>query len=79
MLASATPIRQPTFASIVQAVCVDDKFIKMPEYALANDLWLGRERTALQNGTLGLRMLLSIGRQCFRKLLLGKSHKDTSQ
>ena len=60
-------------------LCVDDKFIKMPEYALANDLWLGRERTALQNGTLGLRMLLGLGRPCFRKLLLGKGQKDTLQ
>jgi hypothetical protein len=51
-------------------LCVDDKFIRMPEYALANDLWLGRERTALENGTFGLRMLLGLGRECFRELLL---------
>ena len=51
----------------------------MPEYALANDLWLGRERVALQNGSLGLRMLLGLGRPCFRKLLLGKGQKDTLQ
>ena len=51
----------------------------MPDFALANDLWLGRERTALQNATLGLRMLLGLGRPCFRKLLLGKGQKDTLQ
>ena len=60
-------------------LCVEDKLIKMPEFALANDLWLGRERTALQNATLGLRMLLGLGRPCFRKLLLGKGQKDTLQ
>ena len=60
-------------------LCVDDKLIKMPEFALANDLWLGRERTALQTGSLGLRMLLGLGRACFRKLLLGKGQKDTLQ
>ena len=60
-------------------LCVDDKLIKMPENALANDLWIGRERAALQNSSLGLRMLLGLGRPCFRKLLLGKGQKDTLQ
>ena len=60
-------------------LCVDDKLIKMPEYALANDLWLGREPVALQNGSLGLRMLLGLGRPCFRNMLLGKGQKDTLQ
>ena len=60
-------------------LCVDDKLIKIPEYALANDFWIGRQRVALQNGSLGLRMLLGLGRPCFRKLLLGKGQKDTLQ
>ena len=47
-------------------LCAEAKFIKMPEFALANDLWLGRERTALQSASLGLRMLLGLGRACFR-------------
>ena len=51
----------------------------MPEYALANDLWLGRLPVDLQNGSLGLRMLLGLGRACFRKLLLSKGQKDTLQ
>ena len=38
-------------------LCAEQKFIKMPEFALANDLWLGRGRTALQSASLGLRML----------------------
>ena len=59
--------------------CAEEKFIKMPEFALANNLWLGRERTALQSASLGLRMLLGLGRACFRKLLLGKGQKDTLQ
>ena len=40
-------------------ICIDcahclraeDKFIKMPEYALANDIWLGRLPVDLQNGS----------------------------
>ena len=60
-------------------LCVDDKCIKMPEFALANDFWLGRERPALQSASLGLRMLLGLGRACFRKLLLGKGQRDTLQ
>ena len=60
-------------------LCAKDKFIKMPEYALANDLRVVREPVALQNGSLGLRMLLGLGRPCFRKLLLGKGQKDTLQ
>ena len=60
-------------------LCVEDKLIKMPEYALANDLWLGREPVALQSDSLGLRILLGLGRPCFRKLLLGKGQKDTLQ
>ena len=60
-------------------LCVEDKLIKMPEYALANDLWLGRLPVELQNGSLGLRMLLGLVRACFRKQLLGKGQKDTLQ
>ena len=60
-------------------LCAEEKFIKMPEFGLANDLWLGRERTALQSASLGLRMLLGLGRACFRKLLLGKGQKETLQ
>ena len=60
-------------------LCAEEKFIKMPEFALATDLWLGRERTALQRAPLGLRMWLGFGRACFRKLLLGKGQKETLQ
>ncbi|CAK0810017.1 unnamed protein product, partial [Prorocentrum cordatum] len=58
-------------------LCTEEKFIKMPEFALAGDLWPGRGRTALQSAPLGLRMLLGLGRACFRKLLLGKGQKET--
>ncbi len=61
----------------MHAGCIDGVRVKMPEFALANDLWLGRERTALQNAALGLRAVLALGRPCFRKLLLGKGKKDT--
>ena len=50
----------------------------MPEYALANDLWLGRVPVDLRNGSLGLRMLLGLGRLCFRKQLLGKGEDGYS-
>ena len=51
----------------------------LPECALANDLSLAREVTALQNADLRLRMLRGSGRSCFRKLLLGRGQKDTLQ
>ena len=61
-------------------LCVEDEFLKMPEYALSNLLWIGREHPLLQEfGTLGLRMLLGLGRPCFRKLILGKGNKDERQ
>ena len=60
-------------------LCVEEALVKMPEYALSNKLWLGRERRLLQNRNLGLRMLLGTGRPCFRKLLLGKGQKEDLQ
>ena len=51
-------------------LCVSDKLIKMPRFALANCMWLGRQHPLLQNASLGLRLLLGLGRPCFRKLLL---------
>ena len=57
-------------------LCVDDKLIKMPRYALANQMFLGREHPLLQDSTPGLRLLLGFGRPCFRKLLLGKGRGE---
>ena len=58
-------------------LCKPDEHIEMPEYALANLMFLGRLPALLQkHDTLGLRMLLSLGRPCFRKLVLGKGAKD---
>ena len=58
-------------------LCKPDEHIEMPEYALANLLFLGRLLALLQkHDTLGLHMMLSLGRPCFRKLLLGKGEKD---
>ena len=58
-------------------LCKPDELIEMPEYALANLLFLGRLPALLQkHDTLGLRMLLSLGRPCFRKLLLGRGAKE---
>ena len=49
----------------------------MPEYALANLLFLGRLHALLQkHDTLGLRLLLCLRRPYFRKLLLGKGAKE---
>ena len=60
-------------------LCVDDKLIKMPEYALSNLMWLGRQHPLLQNASLGLRMLLGLARPCFRKLFLGKGRNQNRQ
>ena len=57
-------------------LCVDDKLIKMPRYALANHMFLGREHPLLQDSTPGLRLLLGFGRPCFRKLLLGRGRRE---
>ena len=51
----------------------------MPKFALASHMWLGREHTLLQNATTGLRLLLGLGRPCFRKLLLGAGQKEDRQ
>ena len=51
--------------------------MQMPEYALANLLFLGRLHPLMQeHGTLGLRLLLGLGIPCFRKVLLGKGNKE---
>ena len=57
-------------------LCVEDKLIKMPRFALSNAMWLGRQHPLLQNASLGVRLLLGLGRPCFRKLLLGKGRTD---
>ncbi len=60
-------------------LCVEDKLIKMPRFALSNAMWLGRQHPLLQNASLSLRLLLGLGRPCFRKLLLGRGGKEESQ
>ena len=61
-------------------LCVEDERLQLPELALSNLLWLGREHPLLQEfGTVGLRMLLGLGRPCFRKMVLGKGNKDERQ
>ena len=49
-------------------LCVDDKLIKMPRFALANGVWLGRQHPLLQKASLGLRLLLGLGRPVLREL-----------
>jgi hypothetical protein len=60
-------------------LCVDDKLIKMPRFALANGMWLGRHHPLLQNASLGLRLLLGLGRPVLRKLLLGPGSREDRQ
>ena len=60
-------------------LCVSDKLIKMPRFALANCMWLGRQHPLLQNASLGLNLLLGLGRPCFRKLLLGGGRREDRQ
>ena len=58
-------------------LCKPEQWMQMPEYALANMLFLGRLHPLLQkHGTLGLRLLLGLGIPCFRKLLLGKNKDE---
>ena len=61
------------FYDCATGLCIDVKLIKMPEFALANSMFLGREHPLLQNATTGLRLFLGLGRPCFRKLPLGRS------
>ena len=58
---------------------MQDKLIKMPRFALANAMWLGRQHPLLQNASLGLRLLLGLGRPCFRKLLLGAGRREDKE
>jgi len=51
----------------------------MPPPALANLLWLGREHVLCQRASLGTRMLSSLGRPVWRKLILGKGNKDEKE
>ena len=60
-------------------LCVGDKCIAMPRFGLSNALWLGRQHPLLQNASLGLRLLLGLGRPCFRKLLLGAGRREERQ
>ena len=62
-----------------KCLCVGDKLIKMPRFALANCMWLGTQHPLLQNASLCLRLLLGLGRFCFTKLLLGKGHVEDRQ
>ena len=60
-------------------VCVEDKIIKMPRFAFSNAKLLGRQHPLIQHASLGLRLLLGLGRPCFRKLLLGAGHREERQ
>ena len=51
----------------------------MPPFALSRAMWLGRQHPLLQNASLGLRLLLGLGRACFRKLVLGAGRKEDRQ
>ena len=53
--------------------------IAMPPPALANLLWLGRERVLCQTASLGTRMLSCLGRPVWRKLILGRGDKDEQE
>ena len=65
--------------SCAASLCRRPENIAMPPYALANLLWLGREPPCYQGGTLGARLLLSKGRPCWRKLILGRGAEEDLQ
>ena len=51
----------------------------MPETALSNLLWMGRQHPLIQQACLGTKMFLGLGRPCFRKLFLGKGPRENLQ
>ena len=63
----------------INNLCRKDEEIAMPIYAFANLIWIGREHRLYQKLTLGMRMLLSKGRACWRKLILGRGEEETQQ
>ena len=65
--------------SCAASLCRRPKSMTMPPYALANLLWLGREPPCYQGLTLGARLLLSKGRPCWRKLILGRGAEEDLQ
>ena len=42
-------------------------------------MWLGRQHPLLHNASLGLRLLLGLGRPVLRKLMLGPGRKEDRQ
>jgi len=63
----------------ISHLCRADKHIALPPFALANGFWGGREHPLYQGVGLGTRMLLSRGRPCWRKLILGKGEEEEQQ
>ena len=50
--------------------------MQIPEDALANLQWGGREEVKMQSASLGTKLMLGKGRMCYRKLFLGKGAKE---
>ena len=63
----------------VSCLCRPAKDINMPPLALANGNWLGREHPLYQGLNLGTKKLLSRGRACWHKLILGKGQEAEQQ
>ena len=64
----------------ISDLCVaEEQLLCMPPTALSNLLWLGREHPRIQDASLGTKLLLGLGRPCFRKLFLGKGQRENLQ
>ena len=64
----------------ISNLCVaEEQLLCMPPTALSNLLWLGREHPRIQDASLGTKLLLGLGRPCFRKLFLGKGQRENLQ
>ncbi len=50
---------------------------RLPKFSLANDFWIGREHPEYQNLSMATKWLLSLGRACYTKILLGKGAPET--
>ena len=56
--------------------CLCRKRPLMPDLALANWMWLGRVHSSYRDLSLGMRLLLGLGRPVMRVLYLGKGQRD---
>lgn len=63
---------EPVYLCQLCASNLCSKIPRMPPPALANDLWIGRYLPLFSSLTQAEKWLISLGRSCYRKVLLGR-------